>query len=115
MATLKMKAQEKRMRAERSFVTLQSACQEMRRQWSVHHNRHYPILGNQDFRRKDTLHIAHVETEGRALLRGLELNMSEMGASSMAALDEYIQRADETTLQIEQLALRLSPPKPISA
>ena len=115
VAALKMTAQEKRMRAEHSFLALQSVCQEMRSRWSVHHDRHSPIMGNQDFRRKDTIHIDQLESEGRELLRGLELDMSEVRELSADALDEYIQRADETALRIEQLALRLSPPKPLLA
>ncbi|MBY6121838.1 hypothetical protein KUV64_22135 [Mameliella alba] len=115
LATLRMTAQEKRIQAERSFLSLQSACHDMRSRWRVHHDRHYPIMGNQDFRRNDTLHIAQVENEGRKLLKRLELDMCNIGALNAEVLDNYIQGADEIALKIEQLALQLSPPKPLLA
>lgn len=115
VVALKMTAQEKRMRAERSFLTLKSACQEMRSRWSVHHDHHYPIMGSQEFRRNDTLHIAQLESEGRELLKRLDLDLSNSEALNASALAEYIQRADETALRIEQLALHLLPPKPLVA
>ena len=72
LAALKLKAQEGRARAERSYLSLQAACHEVRRQWDLHHDRHFPKLGSPGFRRDDTHHILEVESEGRELLRPLE-------------------------------------------
>ncbi len=109
--TLKLKAQEARAQAERSFLSLQSACHDIRGQWDIHHSRHFPALGDPHFRQDDTSHITEVETEGRKLLRPLALNLSELGALDVAELEDYIQRADQSAVIIEQLAFRLSPPK----
>lgn len=111
LAYLKLKAHERRARAERSFLSLQSACQDMRSRWELHHDRHYPKMGSQDFRRDDTRHIAEVEREGRELLRPLELELQEIGVLDSDALEDYIRRADRAAMRIEQLTLRLSPPK----
>lgn len=107
-ATLKLKAQEGRARAERSFLSLQAACREMRRRWDLHQDRHYPILTLQDIHRDDMRHILEVESEGRKLLGTLKL---EVGALSSDDLEGYIQRADQTAVDIERLTFRLSPPK----
>jgi hypothetical protein len=109
--TLKLKAQEGRAQAERSFLTLQSACHDMRAQWDVHHGRHFPSLGDPSFSRDDTAHIIEVEAEGRKLLAPLALNLSDMGSLDVADLEDYIQRADQSAVRIEQLAFRLTPPR----
>lgn len=111
LAALKLKAHEGRVRAERSFLSIQSACHEMLGRWDVHHNRHFPRLGSQDFRNNDTRHISEVERQGRELLRPLELALPEAAASGSAALEEYIHRAEQMAIEIEQLNLRLSPPR----
>lgn len=110
LLALKLRAQEGRVRAERSFLSLQSACHEMRARWDLHHDRHYPKLGNQDFRNKETRHISQVERQGRELLRPLEFGLSSPEAGS-ATLEEYIHRAEKAAVEIEQLTLQLSPPK----
>ena len=108
LAALKLKAQEGRARAERSYLSLQAACHEVRRQWDLHHDRHFPKLGSPGFRRDDTHHILEVESEGRELLRPLE---PEMGGLDSDGLESYIQLADRTSVAIERLTFRLSPPK----
>lgn len=115
IVTLKLKAHEGRAQAERSFLSLQSACHDMRSQWDVHHDRHFPKLGAQDFRRDDTRHISEVENEGRKLLKPLALNLSEMGTLDVAELEDYIQRADQLVVRIAQLAFRLAPPRQLFA
>jgi hypothetical protein len=115
LAALKLKAQEARVRAERSFLSLQTACHETQGRWDDHHDRHYPKLGSQDFRSKDTLHIAQVERQGRELLRQLEIALPEAATSDSVALEEYIRRANQTVIEIEQLILRLSPPRQLLA
>jgi len=109
--TLKLKAQEGRELAERSFLSLQSACHNMRGQWDVHHGRHFPSLRDPRLCRDDTVHITEVETEGRKLLAPLALNLSDMGSLSVADLEDYIQRAAQSAVRIEQLTFRLTPPK----
>ena len=111
IVTLKLKAHEGRAKAERSFLSLQSACHDVRRQWEVHHDRYFPQLGIHDFRQDETRHITEVENEGRQLLKPLALNLSDMGALDVAELENYIQRADQSAVRIEQLTFRLSPPK----
>jgi len=115
IVTLKLKAHEGRVQAERSFLSLQSACHDMRNQWDVHHGRHFPTMGAQEFRRDDTRHIAEVENEGRRLLKPLALNLSEMGTLDVAELEDYIHRADQSVVRIAQLAFRLSPPRQLFA
>ncbi len=61
--TLKLMAQERRAQAERSFLSLQSACHDMRSQWDVHHDRHFPMLAAQDFRRDDDQRDHHNKPE----------------------------------------------------
>ena len=113
LAALKLKAHEGRARAQRSFLSLQSACHEMRGRWNVHHDRHYPRFGSQDSRHNDTRHISEVEREGRNLLSPLEQELPENGVLNSDALEDYIQRAEQAAMRIEQLTLRLSPPKPL--
>ena len=115
LAALKLRAQDQRARAQRSFLSLQSACHEMRSRWDVYHSRHYPTLGSFDSRRNDTRHISEVEREGRKLLGPIERELPEDRALNSDLLEDYILRADQTAVQIEQLKLRLSPPKPIIA
>ena len=115
VVTLKLKAHEGRAQAERSFLPLQSACHNMRSQWDVHHGRHFPRMGVKDFRRDDTRHITDVENEGCKLLKPLALNLSELGALDVAELENYIQRADQIAVRIEQLIFQLSPPKKLFA
>ncbi|WP_289032291.1 hypothetical protein [uncultured Roseibium sp.] len=115
VATLKLKAHEGRERAEKSFLSLQSACHDTRSQWNLHHDHHYPTLGSQDFRQDDTRHISEIENEGRTLLGPLELGLSELGTMDVAALEDYIQMAHRTAARIEQLRFRLSPPKQLFA
>lgn len=111
LAILKLKAFERRTRAERGFLSLQSHCQDFRNRWHVHHDRHGPKLSSQDFRKKDIRNIDEVENKGRNLLKPFAHDISEMEALDAAALKDYIQRADQSALRIEQLAFRLSPPK----
>ncbi|WP_213214375.1 hypothetical protein [Roseibium polysiphoniae] len=111
VATLKLKAHEGRERAEQIFLSLQSTCHDTRSQWSLHHDRHCPTLGSQDFRQDDTRHISEIENQGRTLLRPLEIDLSELGTMDAAALEDYIQLAHRTAARIEKLRFRLSPPK----
>jgi hypothetical protein len=113
--TLKLKAQERREQAERSFLSLELACHDMRSQWDVHHGRHFPMLAAKDFRRDDTRHITEIENEGRNLLKPLALSLSELGTLDVVELEKYIQRADQSAVRIERLAFRLSPPKQLFA
>ncbi|WP_420333396.1 hypothetical protein [Roseibium sp.] len=115
VAALKLKAHEGRERAEKSFLSLQTACHDTRSQWCRHHDRHYSTLGSRDFRQDDTRHISEIENEGRTLLRPLELGLSELGTMDVAALEDYIQQAHRTAARIEQLRFRLSPPKQLFA
>jgi len=115
LAALKLKAHEGRARAERSFLSLQSACKDIRSQWNIHHDRHFPKLGANDYRRDDTHHISEAESEGRKLLMQLALGPSELGKMDAAALEKYIHWTDETALKIEHLAARLCPPQQHSA
>ncbi len=115
VTTLKLKAYEGRERAEQSFLSLQSSCHDTRSQWSVHHDRHYPKLGGQDFRRDDTRHISDIENEGRTLLRPIELSLTELETMDAAALEDYIQLARRTAARIEQLQFRLHPPRQLFA
>lgn len=115
IVTLKLKAHEGRTQAERSFLSLQTACHDMRSQWDVHHGSHFPKLGTQDWRRDDTRHITEIENEGRKLLQPLAVNLSELGALNVAELEDYIQRANQSAVRIEQLTFRLSPPKQLFA
>lgn len=111
LATLKLTAHERRTKAERSFFSLQSACQDMRNLWDDHHSRNFPKFGARNFKCDDTRHISEVENQARKLLAPLALDLSELGAMDYAALEDYIERADQSALQIEQLTFRLSPPK----
>lgn len=115
LATLKLRAYDGRAKVQRSFFSLQSACQGIRQQWQFHHDHHHPPFGFQDHRLNDTRHIAEIESEGRSLLVQLALGLAELEAMDAVALEEYIKRTDETALSIEQLTLRLTPPKKIIA
>lgn len=115
VATLKLKAHEGRERAEQSFLSLRSACHDTRSKWSAHHDRHFPKIGSQDFRQDDTRHISAIESEGRTLLKPLQLELSELGTMDAAALEDYIQQAHRTAARIEQLRFHLSPPKQLFA
>ncbi|WP_299478117.1 hypothetical protein [uncultured Roseibium sp.] len=115
LATLKLKAHEGRERAEQSFLSLQSACHDTRSQWSLHHDRHFPMLGSLHSPQDDTRHISEIEKEGRALLRPLDLSLSELGTKDAAELEDYIQRTHRTATRIEQLRFELSPPKQLFA
>ena len=117
LAALKLKANEGWAKAERSFLSLQTACRDMLERWEAHHNRQRtkPVLGAgfevRDDRLDDTHHILVVEDEGRNLLKPLANDLSELGNMDGCALEAYIQLADRSALRIEQLELRLSPPK----
>ena len=117
LTALKLKALEGRAKAERSYLSLLTACNDMREQWEAYHNRQRtrPVLGAgfglRDDRLDDTRHISNVENEGRKLLKPLAHDLSELGGMDDSALEEYIQLADQSALRIEQLAFRLSPPK----
>lgn len=115
LAALKLKAHEGRASAERSFLSLQSACQDARSRWDIHLSRHFPKLGAQDYRREDTRHISEVENEGRKLLIPLTLELSQLGTMDARALEEYIERTNQTVLWIAKLCLRLRAPKQLSA
>ena len=112
-AGLKMKAHEALARAERSFLSLQTACHGMHEQWELHHGKHYPKLGSGDFRKNDTRHIFEIEREGRKLLTPLRVEQPEIAKFDASDFEDYIRQADRTAVGIEQLALRLSPPKPL--
>lgn len=111
LAALKLKAHEGREKLDRSFLSLQSACHEMRGRWEDHHGRHFPTLGSCDYRLDDTRHISEIENEGRKLLSPLALNLSQLREMDSVALEDYIQRTNQAAVRIEKLSFRLSPPK----
>ncbi|MCQ0971989.1 hypothetical protein MLD63_16320 [Paracoccus sp. TK19116] len=111
LAALKSRAHEVRVGAERNFVSLQSACQEMRGRWDLHHERYSPKLGSPEFRNNDTRHILEVERKGHELLRLLKTELTKVAISEPAALEGYIHWAEQTAVEIERLKLQLSPPR----
>ncbi|WP_417809990.1 hypothetical protein [Thioclava sp.] len=111
LAELKMKALEGRARAERSFLSLQTDCHGMRERWDLHHREHFPKLSVRDLRPDDTHHIFEIEGEGRRLLASLKLEQPEIAKFEASDLENYIRKANNVAIRIEQLALRLSAPK----
>jgi len=115
LINLKMKAQDGRAKAERSFTSLQSACRNVRDKWEVHHQNHYPLFGHHDFRNDDTDHIALVEREGRKLLKPLAISQVKMKTMKPDDLEVYIAQTEAVARQIDKLALRLHSPKRLVA
>jgi hypothetical protein len=115
LIALKMKAQDGRAKAERSFTSLQSACRNVRKKWDVHHQAHYPLFGHQNVRQEDTRHIIEIERKGQDLLKPLTLSQAALKTMKPAALEDYIEQTDVAARQIDKLGFRLSAPKQFSA
>lgn len=115
LLALKMKAQDGRAKAERSFTSLQSACRDVHDRWDVHHQNHFPRLGNYDLRIQDTNHIAQIEREGRELLKPLTVNQAALRAMKPNELEDYIEQSEAIARQIDKLGFRLRSPKQLAA
>lgn len=113
LVALKLKARDGKAEAQRSLLRLQAACHEMRSRWNQHHDLHYPKMGERDYRWDDITHILAVESEGRELLKAVEMEMSGLSVMNPKALEDCIQRTDGTVIEIDRLVLKLSPPKPL--
>ncbi|MEJ1992316.1 MAG: hypothetical protein P8X50_11610 [Maritimibacter sp.] len=111
IAALKLKARDELSVVERSFHELQENCQQTRRQWDLHRQKHFPAFSQNFDQPTETNHISRLEMTGRRLLQDLKDEMPDGGKAT--DFEGFINRAKVAAIQIKQLTFDLELPKPI--
>lgn len=106
---LRIQAKEGLHAAQQSQVTLQLACQDQRAKWASHERKQRRMLTAPMWPFEPSP-IDRVEHEGSQLLAHLTASAATVDKMNLQELEDLLQRAKMTALEIQTLAGRLEPP-----
>lgn len=108
---LRLQAKSSLSKADRSFLSLQSACNVNRDLWKRHDQKYFPLLSVRSFDQSDELKsIGSTERDGARLLHCIRESYAGLNEMHVEQLEVIIQETDQTGIQIERLAHRLQEP-----